>query len=87
MGFEPTTPTLARLCSTPELHPRSTRETAALPTGSMPKGGTDCNQRAGINPTSWTAARDQPARGGQCAARWLRFLWKAVLRATILTEN
>jgi hypothetical protein len=21
MGFEPTTPTLARLCSTPELHP------------------------------------------------------------------
>ncbi len=23
MGFEPTTPTLARLCSTPELHPRS----------------------------------------------------------------
>ena len=22
MGFEPTTPTLARLCSTPELHPR-----------------------------------------------------------------
>ena len=23
MGFEPTTPTLARLCSTPELHPHS----------------------------------------------------------------
>ncbi len=23
MGFEPTTPTLARLCSTPELHPRN----------------------------------------------------------------
>jgi hypothetical protein len=23
MGFEPTTPTLARLCSTPELRPRS----------------------------------------------------------------
>ena len=26
MGFEPTTPTLARLCSTPELRPRSGRE-------------------------------------------------------------
>ena len=25
MGFEPTTPTLARLCSTPELHPRPKR--------------------------------------------------------------
>jgi hypothetical protein len=25
MGFEPTTLTLARLCSTPELHPRSVR--------------------------------------------------------------
>ena len=25
MGFEPTTPTLARLCSTPELHPRPRR--------------------------------------------------------------
>ncbi len=23
MGFEPTTPTLARLCSTPELHPHN----------------------------------------------------------------
>jgi Ala-tRNA(Pro) deacylase len=39
MGFEPTTPTLARLCSTPELHPRS-RPTLALlpnPTGSRLK--------------------------------------------------
>ncbi len=26
MGFEPTTPTLARLCSTPELRPRSYAE-------------------------------------------------------------
>jgi Ala-tRNA(Pro) deacylase len=26
MGFEPTTPTLARLCSTPELHPHPSRE-------------------------------------------------------------
>ncbi len=25
MGFEPTTPTLARLCSTPELHPLTNR--------------------------------------------------------------
>jgi hypothetical protein len=25
MGFEPTTPTLARLCSTPELHPHPRR--------------------------------------------------------------
>ena len=30
MGFEPTTPTLARLCSTPELRPRS-----------VPKNGTN----------------------------------------------
>ncbi len=27
MGFEPTTPTLARLCSTPELHPHPCRGT------------------------------------------------------------
>jgi hypothetical protein len=26
MGFEPTTPTLARLCSTTELHPHSTKD-------------------------------------------------------------
>ena len=29
MGFEPTTPTLARLCSTPELRPLRLRSTAA----------------------------------------------------------
>ena len=29
MGFEPTTPTLARLCSTPELRPLLPRSTAA----------------------------------------------------------
>src|SRR2546421_600066 len=29
MGFEPTTPTLARLCSTPELHPHPKRGYAA----------------------------------------------------------
>ena len=28
-GFEPSTPTLARLCSTPELHPRSRRRQGA----------------------------------------------------------
>src|SRR5215471_5113838 len=39
MGFEPTTPTLARLCSTPELHPRS--KTAKI---AMPKDATVCNQ-------------------------------------------
>ena len=30
MGFEPTTLTLARLCSTPELHPRSVVSEAPL---------------------------------------------------------
>ena len=29
MGFEPTTPTLARLCSTPELHPHDASRLAA----------------------------------------------------------
>ena len=29
-GFEPSTPTLARLCSTPELHPRSAMREASL---------------------------------------------------------
>ena len=29
MGFEPTTPTLARLCSTPELHPHPQKEVTA----------------------------------------------------------
>jgi hypothetical protein len=31
MGFEPTTPTLARLCSTPELHPHDALRPAAPP--------------------------------------------------------
>ncbi len=47
-GFEPSTPTLARLCSTPELHPhpcisaRERRSRALL----MPQGPRECKQRA-----------------------------------------
>jgi hypothetical protein len=33
MGFEPTTPTLARLCSTPELRPHPRRGVAAAAAG------------------------------------------------------
>ncbi len=47
-GFEPSTPTLARSCSTPELHPHPCKEagggypSAAPP---MPKRAADCNTR------------------------------------------
>ncbi len=48
MGFEPTTPTLARLCSTPELHPHSDlrfgRSASASVAQYMDQAGTDCNK-------------------------------------------
>src|SRR5687767_6826483 len=40
-GFEPSTPTLARLCSTPELHPRPAGEPAAP---YMDEGSSNCNR-------------------------------------------
>ena len=47
MGFEPTTPTLARLCSTPELHPHSDLSVAATASASLAQymnyAETDCN--------------------------------------------
>src|SRR5438034_1809458 len=50
MGFEPTTPTLARLCSTPELHPHPKRGYAAQASVNsaasppMPKPARHCNR-------------------------------------------
>ncbi len=49
MGFEPTTPTLARLCSTPELRPHPVCRAGRLPATrwDMHQSGPDCNgQRA-----------------------------------------
>lgn len=47
MGFEPTTPTLARLCSTPELRPHSDLvrggSAPALVAQYMNHAETDCN--------------------------------------------
>ena len=58
-GFEPSTPTLARLCSTPELHPHP-RE-FARPEGRdgprMPKPTPQCNQFAAIRPARSYARR------------------------------
>jgi hypothetical protein len=52
MGFEPTTPTLARLCSTPELHPHPRVIKTAIGTvgycrcrmQAMPKSANLCNR-------------------------------------------
>ena len=46
-GFEPSTPTLARSCSTTELHPRPKELTAVTPTTgrAMPKAARECNSR------------------------------------------
>jgi hypothetical protein len=41
-GFEPSTPTLARLCSTPELRPHPDRHWPAAPP--MPNGDAECNR-------------------------------------------
>src|SRR6266566_6884355 len=65
MGFEPTTPTLARLCSTPELHPHPKRGYAAQASVNsaasppMPKPARHCNR--------WTrdVRRGVPGRGGR----------------------
>src|ERR1043166_8974124 len=50
-GFEPSTPTLARLCSTPELHPHPKERTAIGTVGhgqwrgqAMPNGAPLCNR-------------------------------------------
>jgi hypothetical protein len=44
-GFEPSTPTLARLCSTPELHPHPILPgEAGLGGRSMPQTGAGCNR-------------------------------------------
>ncbi len=45
MGFEPTTPTLARLCSTPELHPLGAREGAT--DMHIAEGRGECKARRG----------------------------------------
>ena len=63
MGFEPTTPTLARLCSTPELHPRS-RPTIALwpnPSGSRLKAlsGVVVDPPSDVHRTSFRLRREQ----------------------------
>ena len=42
MGFEPTTPTLARLCSTPELHPLVRETTSA--SGYIAEAAPECNR-------------------------------------------
>src|SRR5262249_6564169 len=43
-GFEPATPTLARLCSTTELFPQS--NLSAANSAPIPKYPTECNKRA-----------------------------------------
>ena len=52
MGFEPTTPTLARLCSTPELHPqpRQTRNAEPL-VRYMAQTALECNRLLRKRPT------------------------------------
>ncbi len=47
MGFEPTTPTLARLCSTPELHPLTILIRSKPDDGvSMAELETECNSKS-----------------------------------------
>ncbi len=45
MGFEPTTPTLARLCSTPELHPHPIQAAAQRPLGFLGQSARLCNRQ------------------------------------------
>ena len=41
-GFEPSTPTLARLCSTPELHPRSAMPWHRCEARDVPQNAAHC---------------------------------------------
>jgi hypothetical protein len=52
-GLEPSTPTLARSCSTTELHPRPKELAAVTPTTgrAMPKAARECNSRRAV----WSA--------------------------------
>src|SRR3712207_4465627 len=43
-GFEPSTPTLARLCSTPELHPRSAMPWHRCEAVDVPQNGSHCKR-------------------------------------------
>ena len=57
-GFEPSTPTLARLCSTPELHPHPWRMSApGVPLMAEDRGGCNGNRRAKLA----QPATDNPA--------------------------
>jgi hypothetical protein len=52
-GLEPSTPTLARSCSTTELHPRPKELATVTPTTgrAMPKAARECNSRRAV----WSA--------------------------------
>src|SRR4051794_22025462 len=43
-GFEPSTPTLARLCSTPELHPRSAAPRCRCEAADVPQIARHCKR-------------------------------------------
>ena len=71
-GFEPSTPTLARLCSTPELHPRRTKVLKYLflltqfisKPGKMPVFGTEKIPGAGCRPGDEHAETAESEKGG-----------------------
>ena len=58
MGFEPTTPTLARLCSTPELHPLTLIRGEVLSTQAAP--------------TLWVRRLYGAWRGGMQQENWFK---------------
>src|SRR5437763_946452 len=72
MGFEPTTPTLARLCSTPELHPHPERGYGGLGRlFPMPNGGRLGNRKP---------ARGRTRGGGRGVGHCKPLLFSFVVR-------
>jgi hypothetical protein len=77
MGFEPTTPTLARLCSTPELRPRSPAASAgkARVLGQMP----DRLQASAQTRRSARAAYPGQTGGNLAVPERRRVSWRSLL--------
>jgi hypothetical protein len=70
-GFEPSTPTLARSCSTTELHPhpRDWRRTTPATGRAMPNAARECNSRSGVQRARYFALAPRIDRFGSQSRR------------------
>src|SRR6266700_426926 len=85
MGFEPTTPTLARLCSTPELHPHPKRGYAAkAANSSYAKTGPALQPMRPPGPCRHAGPRGQGRDGRGCMLYWRAILARSRRPASVM---